>query len=40
MRRALLFSSGSVSLLASYLATSHCCERLNVFAAVGLMKPG
>jgi hypothetical protein len=28
------------ALLFSYLATANCCERLNVFAMVGLMKPG
>ena len=27
-------------MLFSYLATSHCCQRLNVFAIVGLMDPG
>ncbi len=28
------------AMLFSYLATHNCCERLNVLAMVGLMKPG
>jgi hypothetical protein len=39
-RFALIFGCATIALLTSYLATSHCCERLNIFAAVGLMKPG
>lgn len=41
MRRLLLLTaSGSISLVTSYVATSHCCERVNVLAAVGLAEPG
>ena len=37
----LLATIGAYSaLLSSYLATSNCCERLNVMAMVGLAKPG
>ncbi len=36
----LIFLGAASAILFSYLATANCCERLNVFAMVGLMKPG
>jgi len=36
----LIFIGSSSALLTSYLATAHCCSRLNVFAMLGLTQPG
>ncbi len=39
--RKLLIIGGSLAALASaFVATAHCCERLNFLAAMGLLQPG
>ena len=39
--RHMIITLGVVAtLLTAYLATSHCCERLNIFAVVGITAPG
>ena len=41
MKRHIILAIGTtVTLLTAYLATSHCCARLNILAIVGLAAPG
>lgn len=40
MRKALIALGAAGALLGSFVATSHCCERLNFLATLGLAKPG
>ena len=41
MKRHFILAVGTiVTLLTAYLATSHCCARVNILAIVGLTAPG
>lgn len=40
MRLILAILGGLYSLFSSYVATAHCCDRVNIFALVGLTEPG
>ena len=40
MRKILIGLSALAALGSAFVATSHCCERLNFLAAIGLLQPG
>jgi len=41
MKRHMILAVGSIAtLLSAYLATSHCCTRVNILAIVRLAAPG
>ena len=40
MRKLLIAGGALASLASAFVATSHCCERLNFLAAAGLVQPG
>ena len=41
MRRNIFIGMGALAALGSaFVATTHCCERLNFLAAMGLLQPG
>lgn len=40
MRKLVIGHGTALALVSAYFATSHCCERVNLLAAVGLAEPG